>query len=115
MQSAHVIRRHTGHTDWAAVAQLYGALAELTGSPVVEINRAVAVAECEDAAKGLEILDGVADDPRLISYQPYWAARAHLLQRNGALDAADAAYTQAIGLELDPAVRRCLHHKRNGL
>ena len=115
VQSAHVIRRHTGHTDWAAVAQLYSALAELTGSPVVEINRAVAVAECEGAARGLEILDGVADDPRLATYQPYWAARAHLLQRNGELLAADAAYAQAIGLELDPAVRRYLQHQRNGL
>lgn len=115
VQSAHVIRRFTGHTDWAAVAQLYGALAELTGSPVVEINRAVAVAECEGAARGLEILDSVADDPRLASYQPYWAARAHLLQRSGAVDAADAAYAQAIGLELDPAVRHYLQQQRNNL
>ena len=115
VQSAHVIRRFTGHTDWAAVAQLYGALAGLTGSPVVEINRAVAVAECEGAAKGLEILDSVADDPRLASYQPYWAARAHLLARAGARDAADTAYAQAIGLELDPAVRQYLQQQRNRL
>ena len=59
-----------------------------------------------------EILDSVADDPRLASYQPYWAARAHLLQRSGAVDAADAAYAQAIGLELDPAVRRFLQQQR---
>lgn len=64
MQSAHVIRRFTGQTDWAAVTQLHGALAELTGSPVVEINRAVAIAECEGAAKGLEILDGVTAVPQ---------------------------------------------------
>ena len=115
VQSAHVIRRHTGHPDWPAIAQLYGALAELTASPVVEINRAVAVAECEGALRGLEILDAVADDPRLASYQPYWAARAHLLQRSGARDAADAAYAQAIGLELDPAVRRYLQQQRNTL
>lgn len=112
VQSAHVVRRFTGQTDWRAVAQLYGALAALTGSPVVEINRAVAVAECEGALRGLEILDGVANDPRLASYQPYWAARAHLLQRSGATDAADAAYAQAIGLELDPAVRRFLQLQR---
>jgi RNA polymerase sigma-70 factor (ECF subfamily) len=115
VQSAHVIRRFTGQTDWPAVAQLYGALAELTGSPVVEINRAVAVAECEGATKGLEILDSVADDPRLANYQPYWAARAHLLQRSGAVDAADAAYAQAIGLELDSAVRQYLQQQRNSL
>jgi RNA polymerase sigma-70 factor (ECF subfamily) len=115
VQSAHVMRRHTGQTDWAAVAQLYGALAELAGSPVVEINRAVAVAECEGAARGLEILDGVANDPRLASYQPYWAARAHLLQRSGVRDAADDAYAQAIGLELDPAVRQYLQQQRDAL
>lgn len=56
----------------------------------------------------LEILDRVADDPRLVNYQTYWAARAHLLQRSGAVDAADAAHAQAIGLELDPAFRRYL-------
>ena len=88
------------------MAQLYGALAELTGSPVVEINRAVAVAEFNGAARGLEVLDSVADDPRLVSYQPYWAARTHLLQRSGAVDAPDAACAQAIGPALDPAVRR---------
>ena len=48
----------------------------------------------------------VPDDPRFLSYQPDWAARAHLLQRSGATDASDAAYAQAIGLELDPAERR---------
>ena len=115
VQSAHVIRRHTGHTDWAAIAKLYGALAKLTGSPVVEINRAVAVAECDGAARGLEILDGVAKDPRLSGYQPYWAARAHLLRHMGSIDAADAAYGLAIGLELDPAVRRHLQKQRDAL
>ena len=115
VQSAHVIRRFSGQTDWRAVAQLYGALAELTGSPVVEINRAVAVAECEGPARGLEILDRVAGNPRLAGYQPFWAARAHLLQRSGASDAADAAYAQAIGLELDPAVRRFLQQQRADL
>lgn len=65
--------------------------------------------------KGLEILDGVANDPRLASYQPYWAARAHLLQRSGAVDDADAAYAQAISLELDPAVQRYLQQQRDNL
>ena len=118
VQSAHVIRRVTGHPDWTAIAQLYAVLAELTGSPVVDVNRAVAVAECEGAARGLEILNGVAADPRLQRYQPYWAARAHLLHHSGAADTineADAAYAQAIGLELDPAVRRYLQQQRDAL
>jgi RNA polymerase sigma-70 factor, ECF subfamily len=115
VQSAHVIRRRTGRADWAAIAQLYDALAALTGSPVVAINRAVAVAETRGASEGLAALDAIADDPRLIDYQPYWAARAGLLARTGAIDAADEAYRRAIGLEADPAVRRFLQQRRNAL
>ena len=115
VQSAHVIRRRTGHADWPAIAQLYDALAALTGSPVVEINRAVAVAETCGAAAGLAVLDGVAGDARLADYQPYWAARAGLLARIGAVAEADAAYALAIGLEADPAVRRFLQQRREGL
>jgi RNA polymerase sigma-70 factor, ECF subfamily len=115
VQSAHAVRRHTGQTDWAAVAQLYGALAELTGSVVVEINRAVAVSQWQGTAQGLAILERIGADPQLQTYQPYWAAFAHLLARSGAVDQADAAYAQAIGLESDPAVRRYLQVQRNRL
>ena len=115
VQSAHVIRRATGRADWPAIARLYDALAALTGSPVVEINRAVAVAETRGAAAGLAVLDAVADDPRLADYQPYWAARAGLLAGTGATADADAAYAQAIGLEADPAVRRFLQQRREAL
>ncbi len=115
VQSAHVIRRRTGHADWPAIVQLYDALAALTGSPVVEINRAVAVAETRGAAAGLAVLDGVAGDARLTDYQPYWAARARLLARVGAVAEADAAYALAIGLEADPAVRIFLLQRREAL
>jgi RNA polymerase sigma-70 factor, ECF subfamily len=118
VQSAHVIRRRTGHADradWAAIAQLYDALAALTGSPVVEINRAVAIAETRGAAAGLAVLDAVAGDARLADYQPYWAARAGLLARTGARAQAGAAYALAIGLEADPAVRRFLQQRRDAL
>ena len=115
VQSAHVIRRRTGHADWAAIAQLYDALAAMTGSPVVAINRAVAVAETRGAAAGLAALDAIAGDARLADYQPYWAARAGLLARSGAPIEADAAYRRAIGLEADPAVRRFLQQRRDAL
>ena len=115
VQSAHVIRRRTGRTDWPAIVQLYDALTELTGSPVVVINRAVALAETHGAADGLAALDAIGTDPRLADYQPYWAARAGLLARTGAIDAANAAYAQAIGLEADPAVRRFLQQRREAL
>ena len=83
VQSAHVVRRLTGAADWAAIEKLYDALLALTGSPVVAINRAVAVAETRGAAAGLAALDALSDDARLAEYQPYWAARAGLLARMG--------------------------------
>jgi RNA polymerase sigma-70 factor (ECF subfamily) len=82
---------------------------------VVAINRAVAIAETRGPAAGLAELDTLADDARLAEYQPYWAARAGLLARAGEIDAADAAYQMAIGLESDPAVRRFLQGRRAAL
>ena len=115
IQSAHVVRRLTGRADWDAIEMLYGALAALTGSPVVAINRAVAIAETRGPAAGLAALDLLKDDSQLSAYQPYWAARAGLLARTGALQEADRAYELAIGLESDPAVRRFLEGARERL
>lgn len=115
IQSAHVVRRASGRSDWAAIEKLYGSLLALTGSPVVAINRAIAVAELRGAAAGLALLDEIAADKRLAEYQPYWAARAGLLARAGDMAGADAAYRLAIGLESDPAVRRFLQQRRDGL
>jgi RNA polymerase sigma-70 factor (ECF subfamily) len=115
VQSAHVVRRRTGAADWSAIERLYDALAAITGSPVVAINRAIAVAETRGPAAGLADLDALADDARLAEYQPYWAARAGLLARTGDLVAADAAYQRAIGLESDPAIRRFLQQRRSAL
>jgi RNA polymerase sigma-70 factor (ECF subfamily) len=112
VQSAHAIRRLTGRSDWEAIERIYGALAALTGSPVVEINRAVAVAETRGAAAGLAVLDRLEHNAQLAAYQPYWAARAGLLARTGEVQAADDAYERAIGLEPDAAVRRFLQQRR---
>ena len=112
VQSAHAARRLGGWTDWAAIVQLYDALLALTGSVVVAINRAVALAAhlggFRGAAEGLAALDALDGDARLAEYQPYWAARAALLARTGRTRAAAEAYQRAIGLESDPAVRRFL-------
>jgi len=115
VQSAHVVRRKLGRSDWAAIERLYDALLALTGSPVVAINRAIAVAETRGSAAGLEALDALARDARLRDYQPYWAARAGLLARAGDTGAAVLAYERAIGLEPDPAVRRFLQQRRSAL
>ncbi len=115
LQSAHVYRRRTGQANWAEVVPLYDGLLALVGSPVVAVNRALALAELYGADRGLEELQAVAADARLEDYQPYWAARADLLVRTGACDDARHAYEVAIGLERDPAVRRFLERRRSAL
>ncbi|TPM02446.1 RNA polymerase sigma factor [Mesorhizobium sp. B2-3-11] len=115
VQSVHAARRLTGRTDWIAIRALYDALFSIAGSPVVAINRAVAIAETEGAVAGLAALYVLGDDKRLNDYQPYWAARAGLLARLGQGPQAVEAYDRAIGLERDPAVRRFLQEKRTAL
>ncbi|MEI9422512.1 RNA polymerase sigma factor [Mesorhizobium sp. Cs1299R1N1] len=115
VQSVHAARRLTGRTDWIAIRELYDALFSIAGSPVVAINRAVAIAETEGAVAGLAALYVLGDDKRLDDYQPYWAARAGLLARLGQGPQAVEAYDRAIGLERDPAVRRFLQEKRTAL
>ena len=112
IQSAHGVRRFTGVADWPAIVALYDALARLTDSPVVALNRAVALAETAGPAAGLAALDALAADARLADYQPAWAARADLLQRLGRGTEATAAYDRAIGLEADPVVRAFLQQRR---
>jgi RNA polymerase sigma-70 factor (ECF subfamily) len=115
VQSAHVYRRRTGLNNWPALLQLYDALLAMSGSPVVAINRALALAEVAGPAAALAALAELTPDPRLAEYQPYWAARADLLARLGAHREAAHAYEIAIGLERDPAVQRFLRHRQEGL
>ena len=115
LQSAHVDHRRSRHADWQAVVRLYDALFGLTRSPVVAINRTLAVAELHGPHAALQALPDPASDARLLEYQPYWAARAELLARSGACAEARAAYEVAIGLERDPAVRQFLQQRQAAL
>jgi predicted RNA polymerase sigma factor len=115
LQSAHVYRRRTGRANWESVVQLYDALLALSGSPVIAINRALAIAEMHGAGAALHALQQIAGDARLTEYQPYWAARAELLAKTGAHPQAREAYEIAIGLERDPAVRRFLQQRQSAL
>ena len=115
VQSAHVDRCRNGAANWSHVVGLYDGLFALTGSPVVLLNRALAIAEFEGPQAGLASLPSAADDLRLNEYQPYWAARADLLARNGESAEARLALEIAIGLERDPAVRRFLEQRRAAL
>jgi len=115
LQSAHVERCCTGRSNWAEVVQLYNALFSLVGSPVVAINRALAIAEMDGPDAALAAMPEMAADVRLAEYQPYWAARAELLARSGAYGEAREAYEIAIGLERDRAVRRFLQQRQLAL
>jgi RNA polymerase sigma-70 factor, ECF subfamily len=99
-------------TDWAQVAALYGSLG---GSPVTEVNRAVAVAFAEGPAAGLELLAPLADDPRLADYQPLHAARAELLRRAGDAGGAREAYARAIALTANERERDELERRRRSV
>jgi RNA polymerase sigma-70 factor (ECF subfamily) len=90
--------------DWTEIATLYGELARRTSSPVVELNRAVAVAEADGPAAGLELLDRIELD----DYRYLHAARGHLLRRLGRADEARAAYTRALALTPEGAEQRFL-------
>ena len=89
---------------WAELAALYGELASLTGSPVVELNRAVAVAEIDGAEAALRIVDALALD----DYQYLHSTRADLLRRLGRTDEARAAYERALELARNDPERRFL-------
>lgn len=115
LQSAHVYRCRTGDQNWADVVALYDALLALACSPVMAINRALAIAELHGAGAGLESMPDLGDDGRLAEYQPFWAARADLLARTGAYGEAHQAYEMAIGLERDAAVRRFLQRRLSAL
>jgi predicted RNA polymerase sigma factor len=115
LQSAHVHRCRTNQPNWAEVVQLYDALFALVGSPVVAINRALAIAELHGARAGLDAMPEVGADVRLAEYQPYWAARAELLAKSGAHHEARQAYEIAIGLERDASVRRFLQQRQSEL
>jgi RNA polymerase sigma-70 factor (ECF subfamily) len=93
--------------DWPQIAALYGELARLTASPVVELSRAVAVAEAEGAEAGLAI----ADSLELGEYHYLHSTRGELLRRLGRLDEARAAYGRALELVHDDAERRLLERK----
>ena len=115
LQSAHVYRCCTGQRNWAEVVLLYDSLLELAASPVVAINRSLAIAELYGARAGLDALREVASDSRLMEYQPFWAARADLLAKTGANTEARNAYEIAIGLERDACVRRFLQQRQSAI
>jgi RNA polymerase sigma-70 factor (ECF subfamily) len=102
-------------TDWAQIAELYGALGRLNPSPVVELNRAVAVGLAAGPAAGLELLEPLLTDPALERYQPLYAAHAELLSRAGDAEGAARAYERAIALSANDVERAELERRLRAL
>jgi len=102
-------------TDWAQIADLFGALARLTPSPVVELNRAVAVGLADGPAAGLALLEPLLAEPGLERYQPLHAAHAELLSRAGDAAGAARAYERAIALTANAVERAELERRLNAL
>ena len=111
IQSVHAERVRTGRTDWAATVAFYEQLIRISSTIGRQTAYAAAVAEANGPARGLAVLNAI--DPTSVStYQPYWAVRAHLLQRLGDSHEAQQAYDRAIGLAEDQAIREFLLNKR---
>jgi RNA polymerase sigma-70 factor, ECF subfamily len=108
VQSVHAARRLTQRTDWEAIVVLYDALFALTGSPVVAVNRAAAVARTRGPADGLKLLEEVGAKGGLDGFEPYWVAKADLCAKTDDIEEARRAYGLAIGLQSDPAARAFL-------
>jgi RNA polymerase sigma-70 factor, ECF subfamily len=107
--ACHATADDAASTDWPQIAVLYTELARLAPSPVVELNRAVAVAMADGADAGLVVADGVAD--QLDGYQYLHATRADMLRRLGRRDEAHAAYSRALALTTVVAERGYLERR----
>ncbi|MEO6396614.1 MAG: DUF6596 domain-containing protein [Devosia sp.] len=115
IQSAHSARRLGGVANWQVIVSLYDHLLARTHSPVVALNRAIALAETAGAEVALREIESLAADKRMQTYQPYWAARGHLLAEAGLKAEAHQALTLSIGLSTDEAVRAYLRARLSAL
>jgi RNA polymerase sigma factor (sigma-70 family) len=106
--ACHARARTPADTDWARIVGLYGALAELTPSPVVELNRAVALAMLFGPAAGLEIVDALTSQPTLEGYHLLPSVRGDLLAKLGRFDEARAEFERAASLTRNARERKLL-------
>jgi len=113
ISALHAEAPNAESTDWHTIASLYRTLAMMNPSPVVEINRAVAVGMAEGAQAGLKILDGLGE--RAQGYYPFHVVRADLLRRSGQIEEAISSYKRAIVLCDNPAERSHLQRQLDPL
>jgi RNA polymerase sigma factor (sigma-70 family) len=113
--ACHARARTAQETDWVRIAALYDALAQVAPSPVVELNRAVAVAMAFGPAAGLELVDQLASDPSLQGYHLLPSARGDLLAKLGRSLEARAEFERAAALTLNERERKLLKKRASGL
>jgi RNA polymerase sigma factor (sigma-70 family) len=106
--ACHARARAAGDTDWARIAALYDALAQVAPSPVVELNRAVALSMAFGPAAGLEVVDGLMDEPSLKGYHLLPSVRGDLLAKLGRADEAREEFKRAASLTRNASERRLL-------
>jgi RNA polymerase sigma-70 factor (ECF subfamily) len=111
VSAVHIKARSAHETDWREIVALYDVLQSIHPSPVVTLNRAIAVSMVEGPRRGLDLTGGLAD--ALADYVPYHAARADLLRRSGELEEACHAYDMAIQ-HADNVVERAYFERRRG-
>jgi RNA polymerase sigma-70 factor, ECF subfamily len=113
INAVHTSARDARDTDWSQIVALYDQLVRLDPSPIVALNRAVAIAELDGPDVGLAIVDPLQED--LVDYHPYFAVRADLLRRLGRNEEARAAYDRAITLAGNTAETAYLTRRRDQL
>jgi RNA polymerase sigma factor (sigma-70 family) len=106
--ACHARARTADETDWHRIAAIYAALAQLAPSPIVELNRAVAVGMAEGPAAGLAVVDAIANDPKLASYHLLPSVRGDLLAKLGRNPEARAEFTRAAELARNAKERELL-------
>jgi RNA polymerase sigma-70 factor (ECF subfamily) len=113
--ACHARARSAGDTDWEHIAALYGMLARVTPSPVVELNRAVAVSMARGPSAGLAIVDELVDDPSLADYHLLPTVRADFLAKLERFDEARAELQRALSMTKNAQEQRLLHNRIQSL
>jgi predicted RNA polymerase sigma factor len=106
--ACHAIARTPDETDWNQISRLYAELAALMPSPIVELNRAVAIGMAQGARAGLEVVDGLVSEPALERYHLLPSVRGDFLEKIGRLDEARAEFERAASLTRNARERTLL-------